>query len=138
MDTKVLKDALIYYITKDNISQYELREVVKGLDDLCALHENALNNDDDYPEIQFVSDMTLLDLCNLTMYDTFGELARNYNGNPPVHLFARRVHERLGLASITYKQFKAVADFLGDLWRDNETIGANDESGKFKRSTSCT
>lgn len=138
MYIKVLKDALAYYTTKNDISQSDLLEAVKGLEDLCALQESALKNNDDYPVIEFVSNMTLLDLCNLTMYDTFGELARRYNGNPPIYLFARHVHEQLGLPSITYKQFEMAADFLSDLWHDNEADGANDESGKFKRSTPCT
>lgn len=138
MNIKVLKDALIYYITKDNISQYDILEAVEGLSDLCALQESALNNDDDYHRIEFMSNMTLLNLYKLTMYDTFGELARHYDGNPPIHIFARRVREQLGPTSITYKQFEIAADFLGYLWRDNETIGANDESGKLKGSTSCT
>ena len=138
MDITILKEALAYYITKDNISQQDRLEAIKGLDDLCALRESASKNNDDYPGVEFVSNMTLLDLCNLTMYDTFGELARRYNGDPPVYLFARHVHEQLGLPSITYKQFEMAADFLSDLWHDNEADGANDESGKFKRSTSCT
>ena len=137
MDIKILKDALKCYAQHESCPMDDMDKVLDAIGECQATIDRIVADgyyDDVMCAVHTIPAIVLTDFLNMTTYDVYGKLAKQHGGECS---FDRYMHEvqniGLGFCQMTAAQVMCGYDFLSDLWHDNESYGANNPDGTFKR-----
>lgn len=115
-------------------SNEDFTKLLKARDEIIELSKICDEGMD--ADVTVLSWYALSNLMNVATYDFFGPIRKEYGKNEraQTRFYRDAVHSNI-CEELTNAQIDGVADFLSDLWDDNEDNGSHNESGCFKSST---
>ena len=149
MKLRTIKQALSIAIASPDITQSDRQSLIEAYDEVQTTFHRLntpyaiLHNDSPLDvHCNLISWFDLSNLLNESTYNTFGRIVRETIDNHPdseyqkayaIEAYCREMTSiGSGYESLTVEQVIGVAEFLWDLWHDNEDSGVNDSTGAFK------
>ena len=115
----------------------ELKDILEIHDQIVELGIVA----EDYDiGVTITSTYSIANLLNSATYDVFGKLLKKFTSDRPTYsrIVKREYRDycRSMFGELTDRQIDDAADFLLDLWKDNEENGYNNPDGSFNKELS--
>lgn len=112
--------------TKDFEELLAARDEITRLKDVC---EDGIKTD-----VTVTSWYAFSNLMNVATYDLFGKIRKAHLNNSRVQtrLYRKEVHDTI-CEELSDAQIDSAADFLADLWDDNEAYGSHKADGSMVR-----
>lgn len=149
MKLRTIKQALELAIASPDVSPSDRQSLIDAYDEVQATFHRLntpyaiLHNDSPLDaHCSIISWYDLSNLINESTYDMFGRIVREAINNHPdsayqksyaIETYCREMTAlSSGYESLTVEQIIGVAEFLWDLWHDNEDSGVHDSTGAFR------
>lgn len=149
MKLRTIKQALSIAIASPDIPQSDRQSLIEAYDEVQTTFHRLntpyaiLHNDSPLDiHCNLISWFDLSSLINESTYNMFGRIVRETIDNHPdseyqkayaIETYCREMTSiGSGYESLTNEQIIGVAEFLWDLWQDNEDTGVHDSTGAFK------
>ena len=127
-------------LTNSDLKVEDKNLIFKAYDELLETKHQFRLADLEYVNLSLITPYDLTNLLNSATYTQFGAVikdmqksAKDDTYRPDVYCIARKYHQSLidngEFESITYNHCLNAADFLTDLWFDNEEYGNNMPNG---------
>ena len=132
MKLKTLERALAFLLADDShpLTPDEFEDTLKARDEIIALANHCEDGLD--TDCSIVSWYAFSNLMNVATYDDFGKIYKeHHNCKRGVTKLYREACRDLICEELTDGQIDGVADFLTDLWLDNESGGCHNSDGTF-------
>lgn len=149
MKLRTIKQAFELAIANPSIPQSDRQSLIEAYNEVQATFHRLntpyaiLQNDSPLDvDCNLISWFDLSNLLNESTYDMFGRIVRETLANHPeseyqkayaIEAYCREMTSRSSeYESLTVEQIIGVAEFLWDLWQDNEDSGVHDSTGAFR------
>lgn len=149
MKLRTIKQALSIAIASPDIAPSDRQSLIEAYDEVQATFHRLntpyaiLHNDSPLDiHCNLISWFDLSDLLNESTYDMFGRIVRETINKHPdsechkayaIEAYCREMTSiSYGYESLTNEQIIGVAEFLWDLWQNNEDAGVHDSTGAFR------
>lgn len=149
MKLATIKQALSIAIASPDITSSDRQSLIEAYDEVQATFHRLntpyaiLQNDSPLDiHCNLISWYDLSNLLNESTYNMFGRIVREELNKYPESAFQKSfaieaycremTSTASGYESLTNEQIIGVAEFLWDLWHDNEETGVHDRTGAFR------
>lgn len=149
MKLRTIKQALELAISSPDLTQSDRQSLIDAYDEVQATFHRLntpytiLRNDSPLDNhCSIISWYDLSNLLNESTYNMFGRIVRETIDNHPgseyqkayaIEAYCKEMTATgSGYESLTVEQIIGIAEFLWDLWHDNEDSGVHDSTGAFR------
>ena len=133
MKLETLKAALTYYA--QSAECIDRHDVFVALDECARLDERFESKSTFKDSVTVITSGTLLDMLNITTYDTYGKLAVAHGGRASFDSYAHACRTDLMFEELTNEQLLDGYGYIADLWSENQSTGDNKPDGTFNHTS---
>lgn len=133
MTIDILLEALQMLKDRGDNPDYKDRVIHDSLTELRSLRSDISEDSRDTwkGSVHVITACNALDIQNALLYDVYGKLAREYDGNVPFLSYIAAARAQFGFNEASIAFLRSGYSFLSDLWGDNEVNGNNGPDGTF-------